>query len=113
MSALAVTLGGLWLSAAEADVRAFRVTTGAEDTAFVTLDQSTIPYMVVPDDAGGVYVFGRVWVGGKNLKFVHVLPDGNVDPRFHASVDNGSVISAVARGNDLALLGTCAGDQQL
>jgi hypothetical protein len=65
-----------------------------------------IPYLVAPDSSGGAYVLGRVWLHGTNLKFVHILPDGRVDPGFHASIDNGSVFSAVARGNELALLGT-------
>ena len=91
---------------AHAEVRAFTISTGAEDPAFVTLDQSTVPYLVVPDDAGGAYVFGRVRVEGRSLAVAHVLPDGAVDPRFHATIDDGSVVSAAAQGSELALLGT-------
>jgi hypothetical protein len=92
--------------AANADVRAFRVATGSEDTAFVSVGPSTVPSLVVPDQSSGAYLFGRIRVGGADLKVAHVLANGKVDRSFDLSIDNGSVISAAARGGELALLGT-------
>jgi hypothetical protein len=92
--------------AARADVRAFRIATGSEDAAFAPLGASTIPYLVVPDGHGGAYLFGRIQVHGAIQKLAHVLADGKVDRAFRLSIDDGSVISAAARGGRLALLGT-------
>ncbi len=105
LSAAAATLCAI-PCVAHAQVRAFDIATGAEDRGFVTLDQSTVPYLVAPDGGGGAYVFGHVRVGGRSMKIAHLLPDGVVDPRFRATIDDGSVVSVAAHGRELALLGT-------
>jgi hypothetical protein len=102
---LVASLGCVGVAAADAGVRAFSATTGAEDTAFVGLGSVTRPSALIPDGTHGLYIVGRLTVAGGARSIVHVLPDGTVDRSFHASIGPGAVFSGAARGNDLVLIG--------
>jgi hypothetical protein len=91
---------------ASAAVLAFRTSDGSADSAFVKLGDATRVQSVVPDGARGVYLIGKVAVGGAQRGIVHVLPDGTADPAFRPQVRGGHVAKAAVRGAFLAVTGT-------
>jgi hypothetical protein len=90
---------------AGADVRAFRVSDGSEDPAFVQLGGQTTVQGVVADGRGGVYLVGSVLVGGGRRPLVHLRADGEVDDAFRPRID-GRVHAAAIAGERLAIAGS-------
>jgi hypothetical protein len=93
-------------SAPAATIRAFHVSDGSEDPAFVRLGARTRIDLSVPDGARGVYLIGRIVVNGGARQIVHVRASGGIDRRFRPAIRGGFVQGAALQRGKLALIGT-------
>ena len=105
---LAVCTALVWcVGTATAGVRAFDAASGAAAPAFAPAAVTRVPDALIPDGHDGLYVAGHsTSAGGTRVSLFHLLPDGAIDPRFHATVDDGVVRSGAVHGRELVLIGT-------